>query len=75
MSTLVRSLVGDDPSLGDLPRRILARAGGNPYFVEELVRSLVDRHRAGENHDERIWALVNFEIWQRRFFDGSGSNG
>ena len=42
MSTLVRSLVGDDPSLGDLPRRILARAGGNPYFVEELVRSLVD---------------------------------
>ena len=28
------------------------------------------RHRAGEKHDERLWALINFEIWQRRFFDG-----
>jgi hypothetical protein len=33
------------------------------------VRDLVARHQAGENHAERLWALVNFEIWQRRFFD------
>lgn len=39
-------------------------------FDANFVRSLVARHNAGENHDERIWALVNFEIWQRKFFDG-----
>lgn len=39
-------------------------------FDEKFVRSLVARHNAGENHDERIWALVNLEIWQRRFIDG-----
>jgi asparagine synthase (glutamine-hydrolysing) len=38
----------------------------NPGFVRELVA----RHRAGENHTERLWTLINFEIWQRRFFDG-----
>ncbi|HQX56375.1 MAG TPA: asparagine synthase (glutamine-hydrolyzing) [Pyrinomonadaceae bacterium] len=44
-------------------------------FDERFVRALVARHQAGENHDERIWALVNFEIWQRRFFDGLGNAG
>ncbi|HMT06739.1 MAG TPA: asparagine synthase (glutamine-hydrolyzing) [Pyrinomonadaceae bacterium] len=46
------------------------RATKRGIFDERFVRSLVARHNAGENHDERIWALVNFEIWQRRFFDG-----
>jgi hypothetical protein len=35
---------------------------------------VVARHQGGENHAERIWALVNFEIWQRRFFDGEAIN-
>jgi asparagine synthase (glutamine-hydrolysing) len=39
-------------------------------FDPDFVRKLVAEHNAGENHDERIWALVNFEIWQRRFVDG-----
>jgi asparagine synthase (glutamine-hydrolysing) len=39
-------------------------------FNAAYVRELVARHQAGENHAERLWALVNFEIWQRRFFDG-----
>jgi hypothetical protein len=34
------------------------------------VRTLVARHNAGENHTERIWMLLNVEIWLRRFFDG-----
>jgi adenylate cyclase len=42
MHELVRALIGPDPSLGDLEERLLARAGGNPFFVEELVRALVD---------------------------------
>jgi asparagine synthase (glutamine-hydrolysing) len=39
-----------------------------------FVRSLVRRHQeGGEDHSERLWALVNFEIWQRQFFDGDRS--
>lgn len=39
-------------------------------FDVSYLRSLVAKHNVGENHDERLWALVNFEIWQRRFIDG-----
>ena len=39
-------------------------------FNADYVRQIVNEHNAGANHDERIWFLVNFEIWQRRFFDG-----
>jgi asparagine synthase (glutamine-hydrolysing) len=39
-------------------------------FNMDFVREIVNRHNAGENHDERLWFLVNFEIWQRRFLDG-----
>ena len=49
-----------------LSERALERGIFNPAFV----RSLVARHQAGENHSERLWALLNFELWQRRFFDG-----
>jgi asparagine synthase (glutamine-hydrolysing) len=38
-------------------------------FAPEFVRRLVSLHQAGEDHSERLWALVNFEMWQRRFFD------
>ena len=46
------------------------RAMERGVFDNEFVNSLVARHNAGENHDERLWSLVNFEIWQRRFIDG-----
>jgi asparagine synthase (glutamine-hydrolysing) len=46
------------------------RALDRGTFDAAFVRSLVARHNAGENHDERLWSLVNFEIWQRRFIDG-----
>ncbi len=49
-----------------LSERALERGVFNPSYVRELVA----RHTAGENHTERLWMLVNFEIWQRRFFDG-----
>jgi asparagine synthase (glutamine-hydrolysing) len=45
--------------------RSLSRGIFDTVFVREIVAS----HNAGENHDERLWFLVNFEIWQRRFFD------
>ncbi len=45
------------------------RAISRGIFKPEFVRNLVERHRQGENHDERLWALLNFEMWQRRFLD------
>ena len=49
------------------------RTATRGIFDADYVRSLVARHNAGENHDERIWSLVNFEIWHRRFIDGEDS--
>jgi adenylate cyclase len=46
---LLAALLGDDPSLEPLPVQITARTGGNPFFVEEVVRALVeDGTLAGE---------------------------
>ena len=53
-----------------LSERSLSRGIFNPEFVRELV----GKHDAGENHDERLWFLINFEMWQRRFFDGENLN-
>lgn len=49
-----------------LSERTLERGIFDPTFV----RGLVAGHMAGENHDERLWFLLNFEIWQRQFIDG-----
>lgn len=46
------------------------RALGRGLFDPIYIQALVDRHMKGENHDERLWALLNMEIWQRRFLDG-----
>jgi asparagine synthase (glutamine-hydrolysing) len=47
------------------------RALGRGIFNPNFIRQLVQRHQVGgENHEERLWALVNFEMWQRQFFDG-----
>ncbi|HEU4759476.1 MAG TPA: adenylate/guanylate cyclase domain-containing protein [Dehalococcoidia bacterium] len=40
---LLSALLGPDPSLKELRALLLRRAGGNPFFTEELVRSLVER--------------------------------
>jgi asparagine synthase (glutamine-hydrolysing) len=45
------------------------RALSRGIFAPDFVRKIVSLHQAGEDHSERLWALVNFEIWQRRFFD------
>ncbi|HVE55221.1 MAG TPA: asparagine synthase (glutamine-hydrolyzing) [Pyrinomonadaceae bacterium] len=46
------------------------RAAARGIFDADFTREIARRHNAGENMDERLWFLVNFEIWQRRFFDG-----
>lgn len=50
-----------------LSERALSRGPFEPDFVRGLVRA----HRAREwNHDDRLWLLLNLEIWQRIFVDG-----
>ena len=46
------------------------RAAARRIFDREYVASLVARHAAGENADEKLWALINFEVWARTFIDG-----
>jgi asparagine synthase (glutamine-hydrolysing) len=46
------------------------RAMTRGIFSPDYLRQLVAGHNAGENHDERLWSLVNFEIWHRQFIDG-----
>jgi asparagine synthase (glutamine-hydrolysing) len=50
------------------------RAMSRGIFNRNTVKDIVQGHQVGgENHDERLWSLVNFEIWQRQFFDGEAS--
>ncbi len=53
----------DDLVLGE---RAMARG----IFDADLVTKMVGRHEAGEDHASRIWALLNLEVWHRRFIDG-----
>lgn len=42
MTQLARVLLGDDASLGRVRAALLERAGGNPFFFEQMVISLID---------------------------------
>ncbi|MGZ4290474.1 MAG: ABC transporter substrate-binding protein, partial [Gaiellaceae bacterium] len=50
---LLAVLVGAGTLPADLERRVLAAADGNPFFLEELVRSLVDAGALA--HDDEGW--------------------
>src|SRR5262245_40828573 len=39
---LLQALLGDDPSLESLKRLLIERTEGNPFFLEESVRALVE---------------------------------
>jgi len=41
--TLTTQLLGAEPQLSDLTARVAERAGGNPFFAEEMVRDLAER--------------------------------
>jgi class 3 adenylate cyclase/tetratricopeptide (TPR) repeat protein len=52
---LLRDLAGEDPSLDGLEEPIHARTAGNPFFVEEIVRELVEAgHFEGERGAYRL---------------------
>jgi asparagine synthase (glutamine-hydrolysing) len=46
-----------------------SRALERNIFDADAVRQIVKLHDQGENHDEKLWALLNFEMWHRRFID------
>jgi class 3 adenylate cyclase/tetratricopeptide (TPR) repeat protein len=39
---MLRDLLGSDPSLNGLPDLVRERTAGNPFFIEEVVQSLVE---------------------------------
>ncbi|MGH9824618.1 MAG: asparagine synthase (glutamine-hydrolyzing) [Blastocatellia bacterium] len=50
-----------------------SRARKRGMFDPAAVSDLVAGHRQGEDHTERLWTLLNFEIWMRRFIDADDS--
>ena len=42
IGALLADLLGNDASVAALPARIHERTGGNPFFIEEIVQSLVE---------------------------------
>jgi len=51
-----------------------ARAADRGLFDRGEVSRLVAEHcSGGADHSERLWSLVNFEMWMRRFVDGEAA--
>jgi asparagine synthase (glutamine-hydrolysing) len=49
------------------------RALGRGLFQPSALRQLGEEHRTGTwDHGDRLWLLINLEIWQRVFLDGEG---
>ncbi len=45
------------------------RAASRGIFNQDFVKKMVAKHDAGEDHAARIFRLVNFEMWYRRFIE------
>jgi asparagine synthase (glutamine-hydrolysing) len=47
------------------------RAATRGLFDPGFLRRLVEEHRSGKaDHGDRLWLLINLEIWQRVFIEG-----
>jgi asparagine synthase (glutamine-hydrolysing) len=47
------------------------RALDRSLFEPDLLRQFAHEHQAGiGNHGDRLWLLINLEMWQRIFLDG-----
>jgi tetratricopeptide (TPR) repeat protein len=60
----LQALLGADPSLGPLTPLLIARTGGNPFFLEESVRTLVETQGlVGERGANRLaQALPSIQV-------------
>jgi asparagine synthase (glutamine-hydrolysing) len=49
------------------------RAAARRLFQPAILRRLTEEHRSGRaDHGDRLWLLLNLEVWQRVFVDGEG---
>jgi class 3 adenylate cyclase/tetratricopeptide (TPR) repeat protein len=56
---LLRTLLGEDPSVEPLKRLLIERTEGNPFFLEESIRTLVETQTlAGERGTYRLTKAV-----------------
>jgi len=60
------------PQLEEIERLLSeARSQARGLFRPEAIRNIFAEHRAGHrDHGNRIWRLLNLELWQRVFLDG-----
>jgi asparagine synthase (glutamine-hydrolysing) len=60
------------PQLDDLEHMLLGpRSTERRLFRSEVVKRIFAEHRAKtRDHGNRIWRLINLEIWQRVMIDG-----
>jgi asparagine synthase (glutamine-hydrolysing) len=58
--------------LADIEAMLLEpRSQARGLFRAEAIRRLFAEHRSRHrDHGNRIWRLLNFELWQRIFIDG-----
>jgi asparagine synthase (glutamine-hydrolysing) len=60
------------PVVEELVLGLRARSRG--FFNPHVLRQLADEHRGGRvRHDDRLWLLINLEIWLRIFCEGETS--
>jgi asparagine synthase (glutamine-hydrolysing) len=50
------------------------RAAARQLFDRAALRQLAAEHAAGTTNGDRLWLLINLEIWQRIFHDGESPN-
>lgn len=59
---LIRELLGEHPSVGDLAAIIAGRAAGNPFFAEEMVRELNQRGVLDGEHGNYVCRVDVAEV-------------
>jgi asparagine synthase (glutamine-hydrolysing) len=63
------------PQLEEIDRLLLEpRSVARGLFKPESVQRIFNEHRTGHrDHGNRIWRLLNLELWQRVFLDGEAA--
>jgi tetratricopeptide (TPR) repeat protein len=59
---LFDAILGGDEQFGRLRRRILNKVDGNPFFLEEVVRELIDVHALVRDEVRGTWSARNIDI-------------
>jgi len=58
-SQMLENLLGTDPALAEIKMKLLSTAKGNPFFLEELVLSLIkEKILIGKQHDYHLHELT-----------------